>query len=526
MGFINRNIKLLVLIILLILFLSGCIDDYTNDEVEKNTELSIGMLRNSTGYYPWMLDRDTTTLTVNINIFNSLIKIDQHNLGFKSALAEDWYNPDNVTWRFFLRRDVKFHNGYNFTSEDVKFTLEFLNNFSYSAELLQQISEIEIIDDYTIDLRTEEPYPNLLNKLLTVYMLSKQYILESEKLNDTWPISTEIWPIGTGAYKLVEDSPGKHIILERFDDYWNEQPDIERVIFKKMNSISESINALKAGKLDIISLSSDNVEEISNEVGLIVKSVQPPGVVYISFDFRVNDSFGFPGMKNPVSDVRVRKAIYHAINISYIINRYYNGSAEPASQFVTEHLLGFNPDIERLPYDIDLARQYMKDADYEEGFNITFDAPLSSGVINLSNTIADQLSEINITLIPNYLPSTDYYLNLYFKNTSFYITSINHFDAESSLNLLLETSDMDNNDGVWNYGYYSNPAVDNIISILSYTMEPIDRKKLIQDAFWIANEDVAWIPLYSTKAFYGIREDLNWTPRPSLFIWVEEVYLD
>jgi peptide/nickel transport system substrate-binding protein len=509
----------IVSIFLNCILFSGCIIDTNIDESVKNTELYIGMTRNPTGYYPWMLVRDTPTLSVNINIFNSLVKLDKNHLGFKSALAEDWNNPDNLTWRFFLRNDVKFHNGYNFSAEDVKFTFEFLKNLSYFAEELQPISEIDILDNYTIDITTNNPYPNLLNRFLTIYILSKQYIMESENLNETWPI-------GTGAYKLVEDSPGEHIILERFDDYWGDKPDIEKVIFKIMNTTTDSINSLKVGNLDIISLPRENVEEISNSDGLKVKSVKPPAVVYLSFDFRINDSYGYPGIKNPVSDIGVRKAIYHAINISYLIEKFFNNHAEPASQFITKDLLGFNPDIERLPYDLKLAKKYMRDAGFEEGFNITFDAPLSSVAINITNFIIEQLSDINITIIPNFLESTEYYLNLYYKNTSFYITSFNHFDAESSLKLLLQTPNLEENEGIWNYGNYSNNNVDELIKTLTTTMYPDLRKEIIQEAFFIANNDVAWIPLYSTKVFYGIREDLNWNPRPSLFIWVEEIYLE
>jgi peptide/nickel transport system substrate-binding protein len=514
------------LIFLNCILFSGCITDNEQDEVEKNVELYIGMTRNSTGYFPWMFVRDTPTLTININIFNSLIKLDRHHLGFKSGLAENWNNPDNLTWRFFLRKNVKFHNGYNFTAEDVKFTFEFLKNFSYTAEELQPISEIEILDDYTIDIRTEYPYPNLLNRFLTVYIISKQYIMELENINETWPVGTEIWPIGTGAYKLVEDIPDKHIILERFEDYWGDKPDIKKVIFKKMNTTEELINALKTGDLDIINIPFENVEEISDSEGLKVTSVQPPSVVYLSFDFRNNDSYGFPGMKNPTSDVRVRKAMYHAINISYLIKKYLNNYAEPATQFITKDILGFNPEIERLPYDLEIAKKYMIDAGYEEGFNITLDAPLSSRAINITNLIVEQLSEININVTPRVLSSTEYYLNLYIKDTSFYITSFNHFDSESSLKLLLQTPNIEENEGIWNYGNYSNSKVDEIIINLSYTMEPDLRKELLQEAFFSANEDVAWIPLYSTKVFYGIREDLIWNPRPSLFIWVEEIFLN
>lgn len=511
------------LIFLISIFISGCINsDF--DKIEKDTELNIGITRNSTGYYPWMVVRDTTTLTVNINIFNSLIKIDKDDLGFEPALALNWHNPNNLTWRFFLRKDVKFHNGYNFSAEDVKFTIEYLKNFSYStygAELLQPIVGVKILDNYTIDLITEKPYPNLLNKLITIYILSKQYTLETEKLNETWPI-------GTGAYKLVEDIPGKHIILERFDDYWNELPDITKVVFKKMNDTVELIDGLKQGDLDIIPITLENVQEITNLDGFKISSGKPPNVVYISFDFRKNGSYGFPDGENPTSDIRVRKAIYQAINITELINnnKFLNGSAEPVSQFITEHLFGYNQDIKRLPYDIEKAKKYMKEAGFENGFNITFDLPLSESAISISNDIVEQLSEINIILKPNFLPSIEYYINLYFKNTSLYITSINHLDAETSLNLLLHTSNIEENEGIWNYGNYSNVNVDRLINELSYTMEPDMRINLIQEAFSIASDDVAWVPLYTSKAFYAVREDLNWNPRPSLFIWAEEIILE
>ena len=519
----NRTDRKLVGFIVLLfalncVVLSGCLTDSDNEVVGEKEELVIGTLRESTGFYPWMQVRDAPTLTINVNMFNSLIQIDQHDLGFISALAENWLNPDNVTWRFFLREDVKFHNGYGFSAVDVKFTLDFVRNFSYFAEELRSISEIEIVDNYTVDIRTERPYPNLLNKLLTVYMVSKQYIVETGFSNDTWPV-------GTGAYKLVEEIPGKHIVLECFDEYWRETPDVKKVIFKVMNSSAELKNALKAGGVDIVSLSLDFVDEISDTTGLEVASVQPPSVVYLGFDFRVNDSVGFPGVKNPVSDVRVRKAMYHAINISAIIEKFFNDVAEPASQFITYHILVFNPDIKRLPYDVELAKQYMRDAGYQHGFDIIFDAPLSSLAVNLSNEIVEQLAKINISVTPRFLSSTEYYMNLYLKNTSFYITSFNAYDAESTLGLLLQTSDMDNDVGVWNYGNYSNAEVDELIVNISYIMEPGKRKKMIQDAFLIAADDVAWIPLYSTKVFYGMQDFIRWNPRPSLFIWVEEIQL-
>ncbi len=519
---IRKNKKIINFLILLtltfnIFLISGCINDTEYKENRIDTDISIGIVGNISGFYPWMGARDTYTLSVNVNLFNYLAEMDPQTFKFGPALAESWINPDNKTWRFFLREGVRFHNGDTFTAEDVKFTIEYMKNYSYYKEELDSISEIEILDNYTIDIKTNKPCPMLLYKLGTLFIISKEYMREIDETNGTWPI-------GTGAYKLLDYNPGNHITLERFDDYWKGKPEVKKVTFKNMNNSEELKNALVGREIDIVPLASEYVEEIENTEGLDVKSVQTPGVIYLSFDFRANDSYGFNESKNPVSDVRVRKAMYHAINIEPIIDKYLNGSATPASQFITYHTFGYNPNITRLPYDLEIAKQLMKDAGYEDGFNIELDIPNSSKWINISNEIANHLSEIKINIIINPLPTFEYYSKLYYRNTSLYITGWNPIDAGSTIKLLLRTPDLEESIGIWNYGNYSNHELDQLCEILSYTMEINKRKEYIQEIFSIAASDIAWIPLFSNKAFYGTIDDIEWRPRPSLFIWVEEIY--
>ena len=104
-----------------------------------------------------------------------------------------------------------------------------------------------------------------------------------------------------------------------------------------------------------------------------------------------------------------------------------------------------------------------------------------------------------------------------------YLTSFNPIEAEGLIKLLLHTPDLQENYGAWNYGNYSNREVDRLCELLSYTMSTATRKEYMQEAFFIAASDVAWIPLFSPKAFYGTVDDIEWKPRPSLFIWVEEI---
>jgi len=510
------NFLILFVLILNIFLIPGCINDseYRNNRI--NNEIFVGMTNNISGFYPWISIRDTTTLSVNRNLFNCLAEMDPVTYKFIPALGESWNNPDNVTWRFFLREGVKFHNGDILTAEDITFTIEFMRNFSYFKEELEPISDVIILDNYTVDIITKKPYPTLLHKLCTLFIISKNYTKTVEETNETWPI-------GTGAYKLTDYVPGDRITLARFDDYWKGQPEVKKVTFKKMNNSEELKNALVRREIDIVPLSIDYVDEIKDIKGLDVKSVQTPAVIYISFDFRDNDSFGFYGIKNPVSDLRVRKAMYHAIDVDTIIEKYLNGSATPATQFITYHTFGYNPNISRLPFDLEIAKQLMNESGYEDGFTIELDIPDSPKWQNISNEIVKQLLEIKINIILNPQPQSEYYSKLYYRNTSLYIAGWNPIDAESTIKLLLHTPNFEEGLGIWNYGDYSNQEVDRLCEILSYTMETDLRKEHSQEIFLIASSDIAWIPLFSNKAFYGTFDDIIWNPRPSLFIWVEEI---
>jgi peptide/nickel transport system substrate-binding protein len=495
---------------------TGCITPSPTNTGSVDTNIVIGMTSDISGFYPWIGIRDTPTLSVNVNLFNCLVDIDPLTFKLIPGLAESWNNPDGTTWRFFLRKGVQFHNGDFFTAEDVNFTIQYLKTLPYYSEELEALSDVKILDNYTIDLITKKPCPTLLYNLVSTFILSEKYMKTIEGTNETWPI-------GTGAYKLGEYSPGTSITIERFDQYWAGQPVVKTVIFKKINTSEELKNALMNREINIAGLAVEDVAEIQNTTGFIVKSVQTPGVIYLSFDFRINDSYGFKGMKNPVSDVRVRKAIYQAINVDTIIEKLLHGSANPASQFVTDLTFGYNPAITRFPYDIETAKELMRDAGYQAGFSIALDTLDTPRWVNISNEIARQLSEINITVLLHILPANEYYPKLYYKNTSLYITGIQPLDAESLIKLLLQTSNMQEGDGVWNYGNYSNTEIDRLCEELSYTMDTNTRGGYIQEIFSLATSDVAWVPLFSPKNYYGMTDNIDWTPCPSLYFFVKDI---
>jgi len=518
----NNEFKSLVLILIFILFfssLAGCINNENKENNPGRDSLIIGISDNVHGFQPYLESYDVNTMNINMNIFNSLVEFD-HIFRTKPKLATSWNNPNNLTWRFYLRENVKFHNGYPFTSEDVKYTIDFIkgNETHVLRDLLITIKEVKIIDEYTVDIITYKPCPILLNKLVDIPIVSKKY---QEK-------TTKHWPIGTGAYKLVENIEDDYIQLERFDDYWDKSLEVKEVTFKIIKDEEEMKNATISGEIDIAShILPMYYNEILNCSGITIDRSTQPTVMYLSFDFRENNSAGFKDEINPLSDVRVRKAIYQSINISFIIDNALNGSefAEPATQFVSPLIFGYNSSIERPSYDPENAKKLMKEAGYENGFELNLDC--IEGYYTqkkICEIVQTQLSDI-IDVKINFMSIEDHYMMMVNRNMSFYFCGwlTGTGDGGEVFDYILRTVDQEKGIGTYNIGYYSNPEIDSIGEEISHVLDPEDRLLLMQDGFGIAMEDVAWIPLYIPKCVVAIADYVAWSPRADLMIRVEEM---
>lgn len=493
---IKKYIEIIFLIILIIniIGISGCLEQTENNENINYNTITIGLGSDQyNAQYPYGEFLNSQILTINSNIYNGLVEFDNQ-FGIIPSLAENWYNPNNTTWRLILRKDVKFHNGYNFTAEDVKYTIDKIKedekNPIYKHFLI--FKEINIIDNFTVDLVTEKPDPLLLNYLPYVFMISKQYYEETS--NNP--------PVGTGPYKFCEYTENQSIELERFNSYWGGRPKYMNVTFRFYSNYENKLKALSSNESDILYyVDFDDAERLCKKSYIQNVSGFFPTAYYLMFDFRKNDSCCFDE-DNPVSDVRVRKAIYHAIDIETIIEDVLYGYAKPISQFVYSDIFGFNPNIERLTNDLSIARQYMKDAGYEQGFEIDLDCFDMAFRKNVSLMVSDQLSKINITVNVNILPKSEFIQKVYInRNSSFYYFGWNFdfVDAYEIFTSILHTINEEYGFGLANYGYYSNPEIDNITKNIIYEMNSKKRLKFMYDGFEIAMNDIACIPLFIVK---------------------------
>jgi len=464
-----------------IIGLSGCVDTTEIRGLTKDT-LVWGVLR-AEQIDPLNLTIENSWSLIP-NIFDSLLEI---NSEFRTipALAVSWVNPDLQTWRFNLRHGVKFHNGEDFTAKDVQFSLEnSLNNYYYTT-----IDNITIVDDYTIQFRTHTPSP-------TIPLFAYDCIIFCKNA------TPEQGFIGTGPYRLAAFDPGNYTKLEWFEDYWGEPPQIKTVYFKAINNTTARLDALFSGKIDIAQYTVDErYQAISQNPNITVILSPSINRFIIGFDVRENGSYAFPDGANPTADVRVRKAIYQAINVTQLIKGPCNGLAKPISQLIAApSIFGYNPEITRLPYNLTESKRLLAEAGYADGFNITVDNIKKGVNIQSSCLIVQQLSEVGINVTLTNLSFLDFNEKvLVNRNTSMYLIGYgNSMTVDGGMEYNNFIQSVSENTGSFNSGYYSNLEVDRLGIEASQEMVPAVRLKLLQEGFRIALvDDIAYVPLFN-----------------------------
>ena len=279
-----------------------------------------------------------SNLSVMANFFDGLMQRKGSNGILAPALALRYEHPDLVTWKFYLRKGVKFHNGNPFTAEDVKFTFERLSDPKVSEFINtgKNIASIDIIDDYTVVIKTKAPTPWFANNLHQVYIMDKEST-ESRSVGEVQQV-----PIGTGAYKFVEWIKGSYVKMEANEGYWEGAPPIKKVELKPIKEPSTRFAALVSGQVDLAS---------GVPVELYEKVVQNPKLQVINRPAR-RSIFLALGSKpgSAWEDIRVRKAMYMAINEDEIIEKIMRGHAAPAAQIPDPPTIGYNASIKRLAY--------------------------------------------------------------------------------------------------------------------------------------------------------------------------------
>ena len=473
------------------------------------------------------IDPHFHNLTPNNNIgghiFETLVTKDPRGR-LKPALAESWRAVDDLTWEFRLRKGVKFHDGSEFTAADVAFSLDRVptvpNSPSPFTTYTKQITEKIIVDPHTIRLKTATPYPLMPNDMGTILIVSSK----AAKGARTEDFNSGKAAIGTGPFKFVRWQKGDRIELARFDGYWGPRSAWDRVTFRVITSDPTRVASLLAGEVGAIeNVPTADLAKVMKNPDLSVYRVVSHRVMYLHVDSSrdkspfVTDKTGKPLDKNPLKDVRVRRAMSKAINRQALVERVMEGAARATGQLMPEGMFGYTPALKPEPYDPDGARKLLAEAGYPDGFGLTLHGPNNRYVNDeqVAQAIAQMLTRIGIVTRVDTMPSSVYFSRANKLEFSFILVGWGSDTAEASspLKALLATFSKEKGMGQANRGRYSNPRVDAALDQALATVDDAKREKLLQQATEIAMADVGIITLYHQENLWATRKGIAYTPR-------------
>jgi peptide/nickel transport system substrate-binding protein len=474
--------------------------------------VKVGIPVEVTGIFPATAP-EAFNMAFNANIFEGLTVFRQGKI--VPGLATSWSSPDKNTWRFKLRSGVIFQNGNKLVAEDVKYSIEQAQaSMALSQEkqwptvpLVSNIASVTVVDQKTVEIKTTEPDPVLLSKLAWIFILSKGQA-EKEGFDKL---------VGTGPYKLKAFEQGTYT-LEANQNYWGGKPKVKEAVYKYVLP-NEAAKALSDGSLDLTVLISSADNKGLEQKGFSIKSFDLPVVFQLTFDVARDKTPYVDASTNPFKDKRVRQAFLYGINIDeFIKNAVPDG--KPASQLVTSGIFGYDQTIKRPAYDLEKAKKLLAEAGFQNGFNLTVDVGIT---YQTDQEIVRQLERLGIKAKANVLQEDQFSTKIGSGDFSLIANAwaADSLDIGDLLDGVMHTKTQTKGQG--NAGGYSNPEVDKLIDDASKTFDPKKRLGLLQNATKAALEDVAIMPLYSTKNFSAVSSDFSWAPHNFGLIYAYEI---
>jgi len=473
------------------------------------------------------IDPHYHNLTPNNNIadhiFGTLVQQDP-NQRRVPGLAESWRAVDDLTWEFKLRKGAKFHDGSDVTAEDVVFSIDRVAKVPNSPGpftlYTKQVTEAIAVDPLTVRLKTAKPYPNMVVDIATVQIVSKKVAAGAS----TDDFNSGKAAIGAGPYKLVRYARGDRIELARNDAYWGPKPHWERVTFRMLTNDASRVAALLAGDVQAIeTIPTSDMAKLSKNTGFGIFRKVSTRIIYLHMDSNrdkspfVTDKAGKPLDRNPLKDVRVRRAMSKAINRPAIVDRVMEGLAVPAGQLLPDGMYGTSANLKPESYDPEGAKKLLAEAGYPDGFGLTIHAPNNRYVNDeqLAQAVAQMLTRVGIATKVEAMPANVYFSRASKLEFSFMLVGwgSNTGEVSSPLKALLATYDKAKGMGAANRGRYSNPKMDKVLEQALVTVDDDKREKLLAQAVEISMADVGVIPMHFQVNTWAARKGITYAPR-------------
>jgi len=434
---------------------------------------------------------------VGVTMFDSLVGRDADNR-IVPQLAESWRLVDDTTWQLKLRRSVVFHDGEPFNAEAVRFTFQRVldpEQKSPNRANMAEIARVDVIDDYTVNLVTRQPYAPLINRLLDFPIVPPRYA--AEKGNQGMALR----PVGTGPYRFVELVKDDRLVVEAFDRHWRGAPRIRRVVYKPIPEPFTRAAALRNNEVDLITTIPPNLaRELEGVGGIRAQRVPSSWIIYL----------GLNAFKKPLSDVRVRQALNYATDVDAIVKNILEGNGRRLEGPLTPQMFGYDASVKGYPHDPARARKLLAEAGYPDGLEITLESPAGryQGDKEIAEALGGQWQKAGFrprVQVAEWGAYFKRYLGKQFQDAYLLGLGGPMQDADELYNLVSSKGR-----GL----YYKNERVDALFDLGRGTMDMAKRRHVYRDLARAMVEDATWVFLLQQVDIYASRDRLTWTPRP------------
>ena len=494
----KKELLLILIIIISVFSLSGCGGEKEQSGSKELEKLVIGVASTPENLDP-AYQVGNRNIRINYNIFDTLILSDQlDNSALKPMLAKSWERIDDLSLKIVLRDDVKFHNGDPLTAKDVAFSFERLKSadaqYSLAKSLLGIISDIEVVDDYTVIIKTSTIDPIVEHRLASnfgAWIVPKNYI-ESVGL-ETFGSK----PIGTGPYKVQSFSPDK-VVLERFEDYWGEKPVAKIIEYRNIPESSARITAIVNGEIDIlVQLPPDQESVIEKYEDLTIVGQNITNMHMLVY----NTGAG------PLKDKKLRQALSLAIDRQLLSDTLWKGKAiVPKGHQYPQFGEYYFDDYPVMEYNLEKAKQLVKESSYN-GEVIEYE--LRSGYYTFGNEVAevivDMWSKIGVKGQVLFKEKSEYKMVRNWSNTM-------RFPDPSGGLWLLWGPESGRQKKTWKD---ASDEFNKTGTEMESIMDPVRRKELARKLMDLWIEEAPGTALYYPYESWVIRKGINWTPYAS-----------
>ncbi|PKQ12250.1 MAG: peptide ABC transporter substrate-binding protein [Alphaproteobacteria bacterium HGW-Alphaproteobacteria-1] len=443
---------------------------------------------------------------------------------FEAALATDWAPKadDPNVWVFTLRQGVKYHDGADFTAEDVVFSINRAkSDNSRMKELLSSVVEVRAVDDHTVEFVTDGPNPILPSNLTNLFIMDKGWTeangaVEVQNMDAGESTFAATNTNGTGAYKLVSREPDVKTVLTRNEDYWGKGQfplDVSEIVYTPIQNAATRVAAILSGEVDFIQdVPVQDLQRVAATDGLVVKTAPQNRTIFFGLNLGPDDiaNDNVEG-KNPLADVRVRRAMNLAINRDAIRQVVMRGQSQPAGIISPPFVNGWTEEMDRIETDVAQAKALMAEAGYGDGFSIQLDCP-NDRYINdeaICQAAVGMFGQIGITVNLDAKPKAQHFPLISSGGTDFYMLGwgVPTYDSEYIFNFLVHTRGEQR--GSWNGTGYSNPELDAKIVSLSSETDLDKRNATIADIWGTVQDEVLYLPIHHQVLNWGMTDKVG-----------------